>query len=531
MGTIPFPNIPQEAGEIAATPQNALAEYARVAALKQQTQQSAAMAPLQQQDAQQQIEAQRRQFADQDALTKAITQYDPAKHSLSDVPKLITRNGGSGQAALQAQAGLVKQRQDLTKLSDEQFSQQQKIADLTEGVHDEVSKAPPELKQAAYAKGLQTLSAAGADVSKEPAQYPGDDVFSQHLPVIRLHSAVLAEAEKDRELAAKEQTAAAETQKAQASDWKEGGGGTLVNVNPKSPQFGKILKGLGPVDQQELGAYLSAPKLQGEPLAPEQRNPATFLSWKAKQSPMAVVLGNQIGSGAALDQAAQRYSETGTLPAGFARSPGTTAAIVKRAAEINPTQNIAANSAAFKANEASLRGLQKNFDNVTAFENTAGKNLDVFLNQANKVIDSGSPWINKPLRSVDAGGLGSADQAAFNAARVTAVTEIAKVLNSANASGVLSDSARHEVEGLIGPNASLKQIVSAANVLKQDMANRHQAYQESIDAIRGRTQNTGGAAPQGGGMVTMKAPNGATKQVAPADVEHFKSLGATVVNQ
>ena len=36
-------------------------------------------------------------------------------------------------------------------------------------------------------------------------QYPGDDAFAQHLPSIRLHSAIVAEAQKDRELTTKEQ--------------------------------------------------------------------------------------------------------------------------------------------------------------------------------------------------------------------------------------------------------------------------------------------------------------------------------------
>jgi hypothetical protein len=215
MGTIPAPNIAQDAMQIAQAPQNAMAEYARVAALKQQTQQSAAMAPLQQQQAQQQIQAQQRQFADQDALTKAITQYDPSKNTLADVPKLVTQNGGSGQAALQAQQGLLSQKQKLLQLTDDQFAQQQKQADLIQGVHDEVTSAKPEEKQSVYTQGLQRLGAAGVDVSKEPPQYPGDDAFSQHLAPIQLHSAIVADAAKQRE--ADQNAAKARNENAQAA--------------------------------------------------------------------------------------------------------------------------------------------------------------------------------------------------------------------------------------------------------------------------------------------------------------------------
>ena len=164
------------------------------------------MAPIEQQAAQQQVEAQKRQFADQDALTKAITQFDPTKHTLADVPKLITQNGGSGQAALQAQAGLIGQRQKLTELSDEQFAEEQKKADAIEGAHDFVMDAKtPDDKQARYQHSLQHLASLGVDVSQEPTQYPGDDQFAQHLPSIRLHSSIIAEAQKDRELSTKEQ--------------------------------------------------------------------------------------------------------------------------------------------------------------------------------------------------------------------------------------------------------------------------------------------------------------------------------------
>lgn len=188
----------------------------------------------------------------------------------------------------------------------------------------------------------------------------------------------------------------------------------------------------------------------------------------------------------AQQMAAQNYSQTGQLPAGM-RSPAMASSILNTAAGAGGgAPNIAANKANYKANTGSLDSLQKNFDQVTAFENTAGKNLDTFLNTAKKVVDSGSPLINQPLRAVAGKVTGSPDQAAYDAARTTALTEIAKVLNSSNASGVLSDSARSEVSGLIGKDATLKQIYSAAGILKQDMANRHQAYQSQIQEIQGR---------------------------------------------
>lgn len=190
----------------------------------------------------------------------------------------------------------------------------------------------------------------------------------------------------------------------------------------------------------------------------------------------------------ARDKMAEMFATTGQMPT---LGQGKNAAqmrsvIINRAADLYPDVQFATNGAVFQANKASLGAIQKQFDAVNAFEETAGKNLDTFLKTAGKVVDTGSPWINKPLRAIDSKLLGSADQAAFNAARQTAVTEIGKVLSSASGNGVLSDSAREEVQHLIGPDATMKQIVAAARILKQDMGNRKESYQDQIGAIRKR---------------------------------------------
>lgn len=494
MGTIPAPNIADEAGQIAQAPINALAEFTRVAGLKaqtqalqQQTQQRAQVAPIDLQKQQLELQQQQLDMQDQQKVRDA---YKSSNGDLDVFQKNLTTAGVGPKAALGATTMINGMRSSVNALGESDLKLAHEKHQQLAPVVDAISQMPEESQEAGWNAMLidaQKRNLITPQEAQQHAKYPGPDGVKIYSNTLKTVDQLMAQRKDDLE-----------AQKAQAGDWKEGGGGTLVNINPKSAQFGKVVHGAGAVDQQELNSYLTAPKLSGETLPPEQRNPATFLSWKAKQNPTALVMGNQLGqggAGSALDQAAQRYSETGVLPAGFSRSPGTTTAILKRAAELNPDQSIAANTAAFKANQSSLAALQKNFDNVTAFENTAGKNLDVFLNTAKKVVDSGSPWINSPLRAVDAKALGSADQAAFNAARVTAITEIAKVLNSANASGVLSDSARHEVEGLIGKDATLKQIVSAANILKTDMGNRHQSYQEAIDAIKARTVNPKGSQP------------------------------------
>jgi hypothetical protein len=65
--------------------------------------------------------------------------------------------------------------------------------------------------------------------------------------------------------------------------------------------------------------------------------------------------------------------------------------------------------------------------------------------------------------------------------------------------------------------------------LKQDFSNRHTSYQAQIADIQKRLGGNGTQSGGAGGTVKMKAPNGMVKEVTPDQVEHYKSLGATVV--
>lgn len=194
--------------------------------------------------------------------------------------------------------------------------------------------------------------------------------------------------------------------------------------------------------------------------------------------------GGGMLSAGGLDAAAQALHEGGSIPAGFSRNPQVVARIVNRYAELFPGESMVGNKALFDAAKGSMVAMQKQRDAVVAFERTAGKNLDLFLTQAKKVIDSGSPLINQPLRAVNSKLLGDQDLAAYNTARQVALTEIAKVTNNPSLAGQLSDSARHEVTSLIPAEATLGQIYSVANILKQDMANRRESYDQSLGEMK-----------------------------------------------
>lgn len=210
-----------------------------------------------------------------------------------------------------------------------------------------------------------------------------------------------------------------------------------------------------------------------------------------------------------LDAAAMMFAKTGQLPAmGMGKASGTVRTqIINRAAQLMPGLDIASNKADFTANQGALTQIQKQRDAIGAFEQTAMKNIDVFLKTAEKVVDTGSPLANTLVRQASGKLLGSSDQASYDAARQVAINEIAKITSNPNLSGSLSDSARHEVDAFNPQNATLKQTVAVMRILKQDMQNRTQALDQQLGAIRGRikggSSDTGQGGPKVGDTVTV----------------------------
>ena len=219
-------------------------------------------------------------------------------------------------------------------------------------------------------------------------------------------------------------------------------------------------------------------------------------------------------SDAATEMLARQALKTGQIQrVGYGKAgTGNLTKVANRMALIDPGVDLASHASDFAADKGSLAKMQQMRDAVGAFEGTARANLDLFISQALKVVDTGAPWINTPLRSVNAGLLGNTDVPAFNAARQVAINEIAKVTSNPTLSGQLSDSARHEVEAFMPDNASLVQVMRVAQVLRQDMANRLSNLDKGLAAIKGRISGPGSAPnnqspPPSGGPTPLGVAN------------------------
>ena len=280
---------------------------------------------------------------------------------------------------------------------------------------------------------------------------------------------------------------------------------------------------------QQNGGAPGVPAEMMQQAAWLKKNPGKDASdyklWTLQHTPNAMVMNNQLGgpqNADALDLAANNYRLTGQMPAGLARSPQTITAIIARAAQIDQQSGgngIAANKGILQANTDSLKKLQTNFDQVQAFEATAQKNMDLLQQTAQKIPDLGSRFANVPVRMLNSQMLGTDNMAAFKTALNTAQTEAAKVLNSSNASGILSDSARHELQSIIDGNMPYSAMVASLNTLKQDMGNRTQSYQMQIQDIQTRIKGSGN------GQQPTAQPNQPQGQPAPAKGDPFAQFG------
>lgn len=170
-------------------------------------------------------------------------------------------------------------------------------------------------------------------------------------------------------------------------------------------------------------------------------------------------------------------------------------ASVPYAMQLGSAQAAVVRNLQIQASKGALAQLTKNKSAVEAFSGTARKNWELFLNTAKDVVDSGSPWVNMPLRAVDRQSLGSKELAAYNAARQVATTEISRVISNPNLVGVLSDQARQELQSIVPGEATLGQLYSISNVLLQDMDNRKSSIDDTIRDINADVLKT--ITPQG----------------------------------
>ena len=146
-----------------------------------------------------------------------------------------------------------------------------------------------------------------------------------------------------------------------------------------------------------------------------------------------------------------------------------------------------ANQAGFKADTASLATLTRYSDQVLAYERTANTNATQVLQTMGKgAAGTGAPVFNAWVQHGRANWAGNADVSRFNVAVQTFATEYAKVVSGASGGAVTSDSARHEIMGMINNAQTPQQLQAVISQARTEMANRKKGLQDQQAEIRGR---------------------------------------------
>ncbi len=198
-----------------------------------------------------------------------------------------------------------------------------------------------------------------------------------------------------------------------------------------------------------------------------------------------------------LYQAVKEYLATGRFPpTGIGNQPRPAAI---RAAITNKAGAIAAEAgmdvptlqALYKANAGSLGQQQKFSDAAQAFLETADKNSALLEQTLAKIPDTGSPLLNKPIRSISQQALGSVPLAEFKTYLQSVQNEYAKILTQPNLAGQLTDSARKEAEQLISGDATVAQILGSLKALRTEGGNRLTSIGDQIGRIQQRMNGNG----------------------------------------
>jgi hypothetical protein len=182
----------------------------------------------------------------------------------------------------------------------------------------------------------------------------------------------------------------------------------------------------------------------------------------------------------------------GGLPYGMTRGLGKEAIreiAVEAAHSAAPGENAAVNRQLMLGQGRAYREQLAKRDSIAAYEKMVKKNMDVFLELAPKIPDTGVPWLNVPIRQVNEKLLGDEYQAAFKAARLIDLNELARATMNPNLTGVITEDARREIQALSPEGATLKQMIAVAKILRRDLDNRIVSLDEVLEGRKEAMNN------------------------------------------
>jgi len=221
-----------------------------------------------------------------------------------------------------------------------------------------------------------------------------------------------------------------------------------------------------------------------------------------------------INRAASYDPASGKFADAASPAASpaAAPAPGGGQAPPQATPAINPP-NLVRTAAESEAAKKALGNLTDNYAAVEAFSKTATRNTALFNQIKKDVPDWGSKMLNYPVRAISDKILGSTGMTDFQAVRQSLQNEYARLISQPRLQGVLSDSARQEIEGALSPNATIGQLEHALHTFATETENRRLSFAEQI----AETKDLLG--PAGGPAKPAPAP-GAKPSIADLKAKH-----------
>jgi hypothetical protein len=521
MGTIPAPNIVADAAQIS---QNPLTEYARSTQLNEQQQQF--QQEKQQRD--QQIELQRRQLADQDAVTKAMGAYNTEQHTPDDIPKLILQNGGSGGAAMAAQQHILGLKKTASEAAKDDAESGSKNIDTYLKRHDAAAgelqthiasdddaslgknlfSSITSLGQNGYLRpdevqhGLQLAQLAETNPQAARAQLPA------YLNSFKTEKQIFEEAQKT----AQQNT---QQQEANAKDWKDFPA-LGVSVNTRTGEQRSVSGGAVMSPEMMSSKYVALQQKQTmkQPIAPEDK--AWMRGYEKLKTLVPVANFNLQNSGAAADgggnpsQIAQAIAngQMAWKDAVSVRTPmATKNAILSQVFKLNPS---------FDTSEFGLEtdAAKKARSGVWADTRVAYNTAIDHSKQLLETIDAMNNTDVKKLNS-----LKNFFKTEFGSEAVPDYSAVANAYNhevtSVVSKGHITDAEVAQGGSVLPSDASPQALRGVINNYNRLMQSKRDELDKVIKAGAGNKANSvlnvkGDSEGGGGGSLSVKAPNGKT---------------------
>ena len=542
MGTVPAPNIVADVQAGQQGYRDSLEEYARSVGLEHQ----AAILGAQQQQQDIQTKQMQQQLADQQAMTKALHDWDGK--DFSQLPELAKKNGMSGPAYLQAQQQVLARKKEILSYDDAQVANLQKHHDIALGAIDAAEGVPDDELMQHIGDTVGRLQAAGHidqntgqniithAQSMPPDQFrPWLDVYKKSLLA---ESALLAQKKtqaETEEATAKAGEATAKGKQATQGEWhpaQELG----LEVNSATGETRPLTGGNGaPVmtPAQIESKYLALQQRENAGLPNSKEDAAWKKAVEKYKTLVPVANFNLQNAGAAADsngnpsEIARAIAEN-RMKWSEAVSPRTPQsvknAIMAQVYKLNPNYDTAEFGLETEAAKKARSGAWA--DSRLAY-NTALDHSDMLL-EAAKALQNGDVRALNTLKNKFNTAFGGSGQITFNAIANAYNHEV----NSVISKGHTTDAEIATGHATLPDNANYQTLASVVGAYKGLMTSKRDELDKIVKAAAGGKANsvinTGSSSAQGGHIIKIGTKRYQYKGSGDtADLSNYNELPAT----